>query len=242
MTMKKTILLALTLLSSTLALAQVNVNGATVNASQGYQMAGAAPDGHTLCGNGARYVDAASCGASAFYQFVQANGTNLTQRATLNFDSNFSPVDASPVTLVHLASTITATAANANAVGGVALAGLCQSGGTGCPGATFTGTSGYQKLPSGLILEWIVGAQQSDVSGSSNPTEVLTMPFTCPTAVLMPPVVGILVAAGLPGGDDTHGPTEALVSYTTTSVTTQRYRLADHGSDPSAPVVYVICY
>lgn len=222
--MKKTILLALTLLSSA-AFAQVNIKGATIDASQGYTLASAAPSGHVLCGNGTRYVDAASCGAAAHYQFITLNGTALTQATTLNFTTDFTGSTSGSVTTI-----------------GLSYLGLCQSSGTGCPGATFTGTSGYQKLPSGLILEWVVGTQQSDVSGSSNPTEVLTMPFTCPTAVLMPPLVSTIVPAGLPSGDDTHGPMEALVSYTTTSITVQRYRLADHGSDPSTPVAYVVCY
>lgn len=118
---------------------QVNVNGATVNATQGFQMAGAAPTGHILCGNGLRYVDAATCGGiGTFYQFVSQNSVNLPQRGRLDFSNNFNVTDEPIVaTLVELASTIhvdtSGTAANASTVGGVPVAGLCQTGGAGCP-------------------------------------------------------------------------------------------------------------
>lgn len=94
----------------------VNINGAIVNAFTGFQFNGAAPVGHVLCGNGSVYVDATTCGGSANYQTVQANGTSLIQRLILNFDSNFAPADSNPSTTVHLASSINVNAATATAL------------------------------------------------------------------------------------------------------------------------------
>jgi hypothetical protein len=118
----------------------VNIFGAKVDASTGYTFNGAAPSGHVLCGNGTLYVDAATCGTAPSYQVVQANGTPLTQRGILNFDTNFAPLDTPPATTVRLAATISvntsgnaATATDSGAVGGVALSGLCQGSGVGCP-------------------------------------------------------------------------------------------------------------
>jgi hypothetical protein len=101
--------------------------------------------------------------------------------------------------------------------------------------------NGYFTIAGGLIVEWMQGSLQSDISGGSGVApQVLTYPLACPTAVL-----SVNVATLSPGeteGDDTHGPNEVLVSSTNTTATTQRYRLADHGSDPSAPIVWVICH
>lgn len=126
---------------------QVNVKGAIVNSTVGYQYQGAAPNGHLLCGNGAEYVDSAFCGATAFYQTISQNSVDLPQRARLDFTNNFTVSDESGnATLVELAATIhsnttgnaqtattATTASNANAVGGTALSGLCQTTGAGCP-------------------------------------------------------------------------------------------------------------
>lgn len=101
--------------------------------------------------------------------------------------------------------------------------------------------NGYFTILGGLIVEWMQGSLQSDISGGAGVApQTLTYPLACPTAVL-----SVHVSALVPGeteGDDTHGPSEVLVSSTNTTATTQRYRLADHGSDPSAPVVWVICH
>lgn len=145
------------LLVSLAAQAQTNGKFASVDATLGYTVGGAAPNNQMLCGNGTRAVFQPACGTVSvpFYQTIQLNGGSLPQRFILNFDSNFSVSDTSPSTTVHLASTIsvdtsgnaaTATnavnaanatnatnATNANAVGGVPLSGLCQTSGTGCP-------------------------------------------------------------------------------------------------------------
>jgi hypothetical protein len=112
-------LLILLLGSTSAAFAQVNVIGANVNSTQGYQYQGQAPSNHVLCGNGTHYVDAASCGQAqtVFYQTVQGNGTSLSQESILNFDSNFVVSNTNPSTSVHLASTISVNAATATHVG-----------------------------------------------------------------------------------------------------------------------------
>src|SRR5258708_5621706 len=58
--MSKILLLAV----SSVAFAQVPGKFTTVDATQGYTVAGAAQSNHVLCGNGSRYVDAASCGTN----------------------------------------------------------------------------------------------------------------------------------------------------------------------------------
>lgn len=101
-------MMSLLILASGMLQAQVNGKFAAVDATQGYTIGSTAPNNHVLCGNGTRYVDAASCGTVSvpFYQTIQINGTPLTQRFILNFDSNFTGNDTSPSTTVHLASTI----------------------------------------------------------------------------------------------------------------------------------------
>lgn len=94
------LLTSLVLLVASSAFAQVNLNGATVNASVGYQLSGNAPNGHVLCGNGLRYVDAASCGSTTIYAF----------------DGNFTTTTSGSTVTVHLATNITVNAATASAL------------------------------------------------------------------------------------------------------------------------------
>lgn len=170
----------------------VNVIGAIVNATTGFQYNGTAPSNHVLCGNGTTYVDAPNCGtvASPFYQIVQTGGTSFIQRFFLNFDSNFAPADSNPSTTVHLASTITsntsgnaATATNANAVGGVALSGLCQTGGTGCPptiGSVTCNSNGcYRQSTDGFYEMW--GVSGSFPTGAAASTVFVTFPHAFTT-------------------------------------------------------------
>lgn len=142
-------LLGLLLLSCVPLAAQVPVVGSTVDAKQGFQYQGAAPNNFMLCGNGSLFLPSATCGATAYYQTIQAGGIAVPQRAAVNFDSTFFAVtddsgnnrtnvslkNPAPINIHGNADTATnaTNAANANAVGGVALAGLCQTGGTGCP-------------------------------------------------------------------------------------------------------------
>jgi hypothetical protein len=89
--------LALLAASSVAAFAQIPLIGSTVNATVGYEIGGTAPSTHTLCGNGANYVDSATpcTSTTLFYQTVDANGTAQTQRPVLNFSSFFTLTDSS---------------------------------------------------------------------------------------------------------------------------------------------------
>lgn len=110
----------------------------------------------------------------------------------------------------------------------------CNSNGCYVALTDVTGTSTY--------MEWLVpGPQQSDTSGAGNAAQTLTLPFTFPTAVMGAPVCVAYTTAEL-SGDDTHGSMQIVKSWTTSTVTVQRYRLADHGSDPSAPICTVTGY
>lgn len=124
---------------------QVPIKGSTVDASLGYTIGGTATGGHVLCGNGTRYVDAATCGnIGIFYQFVSQNSVNLPQRGRLDFSNNFNVTDEAGVaTLVDLAGTIhsdtSGTSGNTNALSGVGIGGICQSTQAGCAHLTHTG-------------------------------------------------------------------------------------------------------
>lgn len=214
-TMKKTTLITLALLSAALH-AQVPVKGSTVDATQGYTVNGAAPNNFMLCGNGTSAVFAASCGTTAqpFYQTIQGNGASLPQRFVVNFDSNFTVSDTSPSTSVKLASTLNGvsitgnagTATNANAVGGVPLSGLCQTGGAGCPTSGITGVtagSGYIIFPTGMIMQWMPGPTVNE-AGDSLHSGTWPIPFphaifgaTCSTTTSQG-------GAGSPGDTDIH--------------------------------------
>lgn len=134
------LLAALLALSGSVAFAQVNGKFQNVDAKGGYTVNGAAPNGDTLCGNGSIFVPAASCGAAAFYQTIfNSLGVAQTQEPATQFSANFALTTSGSKTGIDLTPNIsvnaaTATlAANSNAVGGVALSGLCQIGGAGCP-------------------------------------------------------------------------------------------------------------
>lgn len=64
-TITKALPLALALLGSSAALAQVNVKGKTVDATQGFTYQGTAPSGQTLCGDGSKMTPSASCPIAA---------------------------------------------------------------------------------------------------------------------------------------------------------------------------------
>lgn len=62
--------------------------------------------------------------------------------------------------------------------------GIAADGNANCSGA-FTGGSGYQALPSGLIVEWVTGPSEgANFSGSVTLTLPLTLPHACLTAQL----------------------------------------------------------
>lgn len=72
------------------------LRAATINALTGFQVNGAAPNGHILLGNGTRYVDSSTIPTSAAnYQIAQQAGTSVAQRNKLNFLSPLTAVDNS---------------------------------------------------------------------------------------------------------------------------------------------------
>ena len=52
----------------------VNVHGNLVNADAGYQLAGAAPLNHFLCGNGTSYIDSSNCLGAGASHTCNSNG------------------------------------------------------------------------------------------------------------------------------------------------------------------------
>lgn len=239
----KKILIQLLLLSAALH-AQVPIKGSTVDATQGYTINGAAPNNQPLCGNGTKAVFQASCGTASlpFYQTIQTNGSGLPQRNFLNFDSNFSVADSSPSTTVHLASTVSvntsgnaatatnavnaanatnattaATATNANAVGGVALSGLCQTGGAGCPAASVgsrvcNANGCYIQYGDGTIEAW--GITTSPPSSGSIASVIAVFPISFTTtsnlSITLTPV-------GNAAGDGNPHPVACQISSQSTS-------------------------
>lgn len=89
--------LVLLAMTSVAAFAQLPVVGSTIDAKTGFKVNGAAPNTHTLCGNGTVYIDSSTpCTATTlFYQTVDTNGTPEPQRAVLNFSSFFALTDTS---------------------------------------------------------------------------------------------------------------------------------------------------
>ena len=116
MTKKISLFLMLLLISITLH-AQVNINGLTVNARNGFQYQGGASNNQVLCGNGNYFVPATSCGAAqvTYNQTVNnSSGTSLPQRFVLQFGPAFSIIDGGSYTGINLAATISAnTSGNA---------------------------------------------------------------------------------------------------------------------------------
>lgn len=214
----KKILISLSLLSVALH-AQVNVKGKTVDATVGYTYQGGATNNFVLCGVGGLFIPQATCGtvANPFYQSVSQNSVPLPQRFNTDYTGNFHVTDeAGASTLIDLATTINSnttgnaasatTSNNSAAVGGVALSGLCQTSGTGCPANGITGStagSGWIKFPTGLIIQWMPGPSvtQSGVSINSGSWPI---PFpnaifgaTCSTTTAQGNV-------GSPGDTDIH--------------------------------------
>ena len=131
--MKKIITTFVTMfLLGAMAHSQVNINGATINAQNGYRYQGTAPNNTILCGNGSFFIPSSTCGASAtlYYQTVQLSGSSLPQRSFLNFTNNFNVGDSGGTnTLVDLASTI-----GSNTTGNAATATNLQGSPSQCSG------------------------------------------------------------------------------------------------------------
>lgn len=215
--MKNKILIALLLTYSSL-MAQVPVTGSTVNAQTGFQYQGAAPSNQMLCGNGSLFLPSATCGAAANYQTLQSGGIVLPQRLSINFSSTYFALaddSGNNRTTVTLQGTLpVSVTGNAGSVGGVALSGLCQTGGTGCPitSRACNANGCYILYPDGTIHAWGNSAFAS--TGGSAQTLSITFPvsFTSTSNVHIN-VSGI----GEPAGDGNPHPLDCHVASFTTS-------------------------
>ena len=161
-----------------------------INAAGGYLVNGAAgSSGQCLASNGTVFNTPVSCITSLpalYYQTVYSNGTPLTQEPVLNVLPPLTAATVSGQTTLGITTTgseskvVTAAAAgvSGNCPQWDAAGGLSD---TGAPcGNAFTGTSGYQTLPGGLILEW-----GETTNFDTGPTTV-TLPLPFPHACLMP--------------------------------------------------------
>jgi hypothetical protein len=168
---------------------------------------------------------------------MAAAGTAKTQRPTLNFDAYFTLTDSSSPAETTVAPVTTgsesklATAATAGTSGHCAQwdasGGIGDAGGACSVAPAFTGTSGYQTLLSGLILEW----GTANAAGAGPTSTNVSLPLACPTGLLMPPVYGSLDYGSNPMRN---------VAYTTAANSTGFTVQSD--SSPVAVSWEVICY
>lgn len=168
---KKTLLALMLVVCVSVAFAAVNVKGLIVDALTGYTVGGAAANNTVICGNGTVGTYQGSCGIAV------ASATTSTTATTAT------------------------TATNANAVGGVALSGLCQTGGTGCPSSTVpsqtcNANGCYLKFPDGTIQAW--GQSAAAVSGGSAQRLAVTFPTPFTTTTNLTVTVSM---SGEPAGD-----------------------------------------
>jgi len=117
-----------------------------------------------------------------------------------------------------------------------------SGGGATCGNGTFAtaATGNWYQDWQGVYHQQVTGKQQTDCSDSpNNGKEVITLPHACPTAIIR---VNVSNLAPVVASDDTHQASQSLVGTTTTTVSTQRYRSADHGGSDSSPYVTIDCY
>lgn len=93
-------------------------------------------------------------------------------------------------------------------------------------------TSGYQRLPSGLIIQWVQGATSAAVEVS----EVVTLPITFPNSNLFSSVSSLNAATSTYADTNYH-----VVSKTTSQVTVFRQQ-SPPNSVALAPLVFAIGY
>jgi hypothetical protein len=216
----------------------IDVEGSTagkINAAGGYLVNGSAgTSGQGLCSNGTALASFCTflTTASLFYQTVDSNGTPQTQRPTLNFTSRFATSDsASPAqTTVDLgASGVSAGAYTCPNITFDSF-GRATAAANGSCSPTFTGSSGYQLLPSGLILEWTTGG-----TCTTDCTETVSFPFTFPHACFSVQTTNDNIS----GTNITKG-WGVNSACTTTGVLLQLQRRGDEGSFSAAPIVFAI--
>jgi hypothetical protein len=162
------------------------------------------------------------------------NGANFTTSTTPGASGRCAQWDAAGN--VGAASAGCATATNPIAT---STSGTLVGGGGSCDHTAFP-ASGYYFQVGSIYFQSVTGKQQSDCSDvPNNPQELIVLPHACSNAILSTSVTNL---APTLGSDDTHQASQSLVSVNLTTVKTQRYRSADHGGDPSAPVIAVTCY
>ena len=92
-------------------------------------------------------------------------------------------------------------------------------------------TNGWQKLPSGLIMQWAVGVL--DTSGE--PTQTITFPMAFPTACL-----NVQVTAKISAASTSTDYWYQTFTITTASVVVQRQGAAGTGSGNTTPYIFAI--
>jgi Putative tail fiber protein gp53-like, C-terminal len=161
------------------------IAGTTINASSGFQVGGVALSASNLSngvsGSGAICLASGSaCSSSGTVSSVgvssstptqlSVSGSPITSSGTITLGLNLTGTEAKLVT----ASTAgTAT----HCVNWDSLGGIGDSGSACATTPAFTGTSGYQTLGSGLIIEW--GTTGSFDTGPVTVTFPLTFPHAC---------------------------------------------------------------
>ncbi|VVC06102.1 Uncharacterised protein [uncultured archaeon] len=114
----------------------------------------------------------------------------------------------------------------------ISTTGVVTATGSACAtNISYTGSSGYQKLPGGLVLSWVTGTQIS----SSSTQEQIVFPYTAYQNVY-------LVQTGTieSSYDDTEMPVFVVISNTNTYAMVAMQRTADHGYVPATPTIFVI--
>lgn len=242
-------------------IASSSITGTPISGNAGsfttLQLNNAGPSNHILTGNGTSYVDSTNITsvtiASSTINGSTINTPTISNPAITGGTIGSATLNGNLITAGTMSNVVignssisggtgdfTSLKLNGGAANGNVLVGNGTSFVPGpVPGAgasSFATPNGYATMPGGLIIEWVQGVQQGDGSGPQ-PAQTLTFPLAFPHAFL-----GASCSAYTTGetmGDDTHGSMQQPQSWNAASITVQRYRLADHNSESSAPMCTV---